>query len=139
MTIEGLGAAGEHPLQKAWAAANVPQCGYCQSGQIMAAAALLKENPKPSDADIEAAMSEHLPVRHLHPHSLGNQASGGGIVMLNIENLSRRGFLQSSAAVGASLVLGTKIDSRRARPGRHRRSPSAPMSSSRSRRTARSR
>ncbi len=48
---------GDHPMQKAWAATNVPQCGYCQSGQIMAAAALLKENPKPTDADIEAAMT----------------------------------------------------------------------------------
>jgi isoquinoline 1-oxidoreductase alpha subunit len=57
VTIEGLGANGDHPLQKAWAAANVPQCGYCQPGQIMAAAALLKETPKPSDEDIEAAMS----------------------------------------------------------------------------------
>jgi isoquinoline 1-oxidoreductase alpha subunit len=57
VTIEGLGANGDHPVQKAWAQLNVPQCGYCQSGQIMAAAALLKENPKPADSDIEAAMS----------------------------------------------------------------------------------
>ena len=57
-TIEGLG--GEHPLQKAWVAHNVPQCGYCQSGQIMAAAALLATNPKPSDADITAAMAGNI-------------------------------------------------------------------------------
>jgi isoquinoline 1-oxidoreductase alpha subunit len=58
ITIEGLGGdAGDHPVQKAWAAENVPQCGYCQSGQIMAAAALLKANPKPSEADIDAAMN----------------------------------------------------------------------------------
>ena len=57
-TIEGLG--GEHPLQKAWVAHNVPQCGYCQSGQIMAAAALLATNPKPSDADITAAMTGNI-------------------------------------------------------------------------------
>lgn len=57
-TIEGLG--GGHPLQKAWVDAQAPQCGYCQSGQIMQAAALLKSNPHPSDADIEAAMNGNL-------------------------------------------------------------------------------
>ena len=56
-TIEGLGAAGDHPLQIAWAEHNVPQCGYCQSGQIMQAAALLAENPHPDDQQIEDAMS----------------------------------------------------------------------------------
>ena len=56
-TIEGLSPDGSHPLQKAWAQLDVPQCGYCQSGQIMAAAALLKKNPKPTDADIDAAMT----------------------------------------------------------------------------------
>jgi isoquinoline 1-oxidoreductase alpha subunit len=57
VTIEGLSATTSHPVQRAWAALDVPQCGYCQSGQIMAAAALLKSNPKPSDADIDAAMT----------------------------------------------------------------------------------
>ena len=56
-TIEGLSADGSHPLQKAWIAEQVPQCGYCQSGQIMAAVALLKEKPKPTDAEIDAAMT----------------------------------------------------------------------------------
>ena len=56
-TIEGLSAKGDHPVQKAWADANVPQCGYCQSGQMMAAAALLKKTAKPTDADIDRAMS----------------------------------------------------------------------------------
>ena len=56
-TIEGLSASGDHPVQKAWADANVPQCGYCQSGQMMAAAALLKKSPKPTEADIDRAMS----------------------------------------------------------------------------------
>jgi isoquinoline 1-oxidoreductase alpha subunit len=56
-TIEGLGAGGDHPVQIAWAKHNVPQCGYCQSGQIMQAAALLAENPAPSDQQIDAAMS----------------------------------------------------------------------------------
>jgi isoquinoline 1-oxidoreductase alpha subunit len=56
-TIEGLSKDGTHPVQKAWVQLQVPQCGYCQSGMIMAAAALLNEVPKPSDADIEAAMT----------------------------------------------------------------------------------
>ena len=57
-TIEGLSADGlSHPVQKAWLELEVPQCGYCQSGQIMAVAALLKENPKPTDADIDAAIT----------------------------------------------------------------------------------
>jgi aerobic-type carbon monoxide dehydrogenase small subunit (CoxS/CutS family) len=60
LTIEGLGAAGPHPLQAAWIAEDVPQCGYCQSGQIMAAAALLAANPAPSEADIAQAMSGNL-------------------------------------------------------------------------------
>jgi isoquinoline 1-oxidoreductase alpha subunit len=57
VTIEGLSSNASHPVQKAWAEVDVPQCGYCQSGQIMAAAALLAKNPKPSDADIDAAMT----------------------------------------------------------------------------------
>ncbi|HZZ34980.1 MAG TPA: (2Fe-2S)-binding protein [Caulobacteraceae bacterium] len=58
VTIEGLG--GAHPLQVSWVKLDVPQCGYCQSGQIMSAAALLTEKPKPSDADIDAAMSGNI-------------------------------------------------------------------------------
>jgi isoquinoline 1-oxidoreductase subunit alpha len=57
VTIEGLSPDGSHPVQKAWAALDVPQCGFCQSGMIMAAAALLAQKPKPSDADIDTAMS----------------------------------------------------------------------------------
>jgi len=56
-TIEGLSPDGSHPVQKAWAALDVPQCGYCQSGMIMAAAALLKDKPKPTDADIDEAIT----------------------------------------------------------------------------------
>ena len=59
-TIEGLSPDGSHPLQKAWMHANVPQCGYCQTGQIMQAAALLKKNRKPSDQDIDNAMSGNI-------------------------------------------------------------------------------
>jgi isoquinoline 1-oxidoreductase subunit alpha len=57
VTIEGLSPNASHPVQKAWLALDVPQCGYCQSGQIMAAAALLAKKPKPTDEDIDAAMT----------------------------------------------------------------------------------
>jgi isoquinoline 1-oxidoreductase subunit alpha len=57
VTIEGLSKDASHPVQKAWAALDVPQCGFCQTGMIMAAAALLKDKPKPTDADIDAAMT----------------------------------------------------------------------------------
>ncbi|WP_295994034.1 (2Fe-2S)-binding protein [Rugamonas sp.] len=59
-TIEGLAPDGRHPLQKAWIAAQAPQCGYCQSGQIMQAATLLKDYPQPTDANIDAVMSGNL-------------------------------------------------------------------------------
>ena len=57
VTIEGLSPTASHPVQKAWATVDVPQCGYCQSGQIMAAAALLKKKPRPTDQDIDEAMT----------------------------------------------------------------------------------
>jgi isoquinoline 1-oxidoreductase alpha subunit len=59
-TIEGLSPDGSHPLQRAWQGLDVPQCGYCQAGQIMSAAALLAKTPKPTDADIDAAMNGNL-------------------------------------------------------------------------------
>ena len=59
-TIEGLSEQGLHPVQKAWMQINVPQCGYCQSGQIMRAVALLKDKKKPTDAEIETAMSGNI-------------------------------------------------------------------------------
>jgi isoquinoline 1-oxidoreductase alpha subunit len=59
-TIEGLSPDGSHPVQKAWAEADVVQCGYCQSGQIMAAAALLAANPSPSDEDVDIAMAGNI-------------------------------------------------------------------------------
>jgi aerobic-type carbon monoxide dehydrogenase small subunit (CoxS/CutS family) len=59
-TIEGLSPDGAHPLQQAWQELDVPQCGYCQAGQIMSAAALLANKPKPTDADIDAAMNGNL-------------------------------------------------------------------------------
>jgi isoquinoline 1-oxidoreductase alpha subunit len=59
-TLEGLSTDGSHPLQRAWEELDVPQCGYCQAGQIMSAAALLRRTPRPSDADIDTAMSGNL-------------------------------------------------------------------------------
>jgi aerobic-type carbon monoxide dehydrogenase small subunit (CoxS/CutS family) len=59
-TIEGLSKDGTHPLQKAWIEHDVPQCGYCQAGQIMAGAALLKKNPHPTDADIDDVFASHI-------------------------------------------------------------------------------
>lgn len=60
VTIEGLSLNNDHPLQIAWTEFDVPQCGYCQSGQIMSAAVLLRENPNPADSDIDAAMSGNI-------------------------------------------------------------------------------
>ena len=60
ITIEGLSASNDHPLQKAWMELDVPQCGYCQAGQIMSAAVLLRENPNPTDEDIDNAMEGNL-------------------------------------------------------------------------------
>jgi len=59
-TIEGLSATGDHPVQKAWMEVDVPQCGFCQSGQIMAAVALLAAKPTPTDADIDAGMAANI-------------------------------------------------------------------------------
>lgn len=59
-TIEGLSENGDHPVQQAWLEVDVPQCGYCQAGQIMSAAALLKRNPSPSDGEIESAMNGNI-------------------------------------------------------------------------------
>jgi isoquinoline 1-oxidoreductase alpha subunit len=59
-TIEGLSPDGSHPLQRAWEELDVPQCGYCQAGQLMSAAALLARHPRPTDADIDAAMDGNL-------------------------------------------------------------------------------
>ena len=60
MTIEGLSENGDHPVQRAWIEHDVPQCGYCQAGQIMSAVALLKDNPNPSDTDIDSAMNGNI-------------------------------------------------------------------------------
>jgi aerobic-type carbon monoxide dehydrogenase small subunit (CoxS/CutS family) len=60
VTIEGLSKTGDHPVQRAWIEEDVPQCGYCQSGMIMTTAALLKQKPKPTDADIDQALGGHI-------------------------------------------------------------------------------
>jgi aerobic-type carbon monoxide dehydrogenase small subunit (CoxS/CutS family) len=60
VTIEGLSAKADHPVQKAWMACNVAQCGYCQSGQIMQAVALIKQKPRPTDADIDEGMRGNI-------------------------------------------------------------------------------
>lgn len=82
-TIEGLDPAGKHPLQLAWIAEEVPQCGYCQSGQLMTAAALLAKNPHPTDADIDEAMSGNLcrcgtyqRIRRAIKHAAGVSSGG---------------------------------------------------------------
>jgi len=83
-TIEGLSADGNHPVQQAWFEEDVPQCGYCQSGQIMTAAALLARNAKPSDADIDTAMRGNIcrcgtygPIRRAVHRAADLKAKGG--------------------------------------------------------------
>jgi isoquinoline 1-oxidoreductase subunit alpha len=84
VTIEGLSADNSHPVQRAWVADDVPQCGYCQSGQIMEAAALLAKIPKPTDEDIDDAMSGNIcrcgtyqRIRRAIHHAAGMSAEGG--------------------------------------------------------------
>jgi len=86
VTIEGLSRDSSHPVQKAWLELDVPQCGYCQSGQIMAAAALLAKNPRPTDQDIDAAMTNicrcgtYQRIRAAI-HMAAGSATGGGSVI----------------------------------------------------------
>jgi len=85
-TIEGLSRDGSHPVQKAWAELDVPQCGYCQSGQIMAAAALLSKKPKPTDKDIDEAMTNicrcgtYQRIRAAVHIAAGTAKGGGSII-----------------------------------------------------------
>jgi isoquinoline 1-oxidoreductase subunit alpha len=84
VTIEGLSADGSHPLQKAWVELDVPECGYCQAGQIMTAAALIASNPQPSDADIDTAMTNlcrcgtYARIRQGIHKAVGNASKNGG-------------------------------------------------------------
>ena len=76
-TIEGLSEDGDHPLQTAWIEVQAPQCGYCQSGQIMQAAALLADRPQPTDADIdEVAERQSVPLHGLQAYSRGDSSCG---------------------------------------------------------------
>lgn len=84
-TIEGLSPDGTHALQKAWEELDVPQCGYCQAGQLMSAAALLARKPRPTDADIDAAMNgnicrcaTYLRIRQAIHHAASTRATAGG-------------------------------------------------------------
>jgi isoquinoline 1-oxidoreductase alpha subunit len=92
VTIEGLSKNGTHPVQKAWAALDVPQCGFCQSGMIMAAAALLKQKPKPTDADIDNAMTNicrcgtYNRVRAaIHVVARGGDVKSAGLAIQHVE------------------------------------------------------
>jgi len=83
-TIEGLSTDGSHPLQKAWIAEQVPQCGYCQSGMLMTAAALLAKTPRPTDGDIDGALGSHIcrcgtyqRIRRAVHRAAGDQKAGG--------------------------------------------------------------
>ena len=86
VTIEGLSANRSHPVQRAWAEIDVPQCGYCQSGQIMAAAALLAKKPKPTDRDIDEAMTNicrcgtYQRIRAAVHMAAGSAKGGGSII-----------------------------------------------------------
>jgi isoquinoline 1-oxidoreductase alpha subunit len=86
-TIEGLSRDRSHPVQEAWIAEQVPQCGYCQSGQIMTAVSFLKKNPKPTEADVDAAMSNNIcrcgtnqRIRNAVLRAAGLMANGSGAV-----------------------------------------------------------
>jgi len=86
VTIEGLSSDSSHPVQRAWAAIDVPQCGYCQSGQIMSAAALLRKTPKPTDKDIDVAMTNicrcgtYQRIRAAVHMAAGTGTGGGSII-----------------------------------------------------------
>ena len=121
-TIEGLSSDGlSHPVQVAWLQHDVPQCGYCQSGQIMAAAALLKANPKPTDADIDAAITNicrcgtYQRIREaIHTAASRRRQGIGSGTMSNRLALRRRSFLGTIAAAGGGLALGWRIPAGRA-------------------------
>ena len=93
VTIEGLSQDGSHPVQRAWAALDVPQCGYCQSGQIMAAAALLRKKSKPTDNEIDEAMTNicrcgtYQRIRAAIHMAAGNNKGGGSIIHVGSQTI----------------------------------------------------
>ena len=97
VTIEGLSADSSHPLQKAWVALDVPQCGYCQCGQLMAAAALLAKTPKPTDKDIDTAMTNicrcgtYQRVRAAIHQAAGTAQGGGSIIHMAADTAAADG------------------------------------------------
>ncbi|MCA9001397.1 MAG: (2Fe-2S)-binding protein, partial [Planctomycetes bacterium] len=112
-TIEGLSPDGGHALQKAWRDLNVPQCGYCQSGQLMQAAHLLAENPKPSDADIDNAMGGNICRCGTYPRIRAPShppSRRGDATMIDPKTMgaTRRSFLQGVLA-GGGFLLATRL------------------------------
>ena len=89
VTIEGLSPDGTHPVQKAWLELDVPQCGYCQSGMIMAAAALLEGEAEPDRRRHRRGDDQHLPLRHLQPRA--RRPSSGPPARRRVRGLSRTG------------------------------------------------
>jgi len=107
-TIEGLSSNLSHPLQKAWIELDVPQCGYCQSGQIMSAAVLLAEIHKPTDKDIDEAMAATLPLRTYSPFDkpfIGPLNERRRTRCNTPAMVGRREFLKTGAAVGGGLLV----------------------------------
>ena len=112
-TIEGLSPDGFHPLQVAWEALDAPQCGYCQSGQIMSAAALLQRTPHPTDAEIDSAMSGNLcrcgtytRIRQaIHEAAEAGAAARSQVKEGHPMRMNRRSFLQLTALAGGGLAL----------------------------------
>ena len=126
VTIEGLAADGQlNKIQAAWVELDVPQCGYCQSGMVMAATALLAAKPNPTDAEIDAAMTNicrcgtYQQVREAI-HAARPRPEGGRIMTIQTSlgrtSLRRRGFLVSGAAVAGGFSLGFSFPSRRRMP-----------------------
>ena len=139
-TIEGLSPDGLHPVQVAWEALDVPQCGYCQAGQIMSAAALLAHTPHPTDAEIDAAMSGNIcrcGTYHAHSPSHSRSSSSGAAAATKVEgglepcSMNRRSFLAVDGPCGrrpgAGVFIARRLPRRRgpARRPTLRRRPSS--------------
>ena len=128
-TIEGLSPDGNHPLQKAWVELGVPQCGFCQAGQIMTAAALLAKNPRPTDArDRSVDGRQPVPVRHVRAHPRGDQegrGSGRDEPCASLV-LPRRSFLRGLNLAVGGLALGYYFPAQAQRPTNEPGKPPGP-------------